>query len=69
MTGTFVDAGLAIWRASGGGYQEAGNRVVETVDELTQKGQGVRDDVVDVVARGAHEVERYAVGAKSHAAV
>ena len=46
-------------------YQEASTRVGEAVDELTRKGQGVRDDVAEVVARGAHEVERYATAAKS----
>jgi len=53
-------------------YQQAGTRVGEAVDELTRKGQSVRDDVADAVARGArevargaHEVERYATAAKS----
>ena len=53
-------------------YQQASTRVGEAVDELTRKGQGVRDDVADAVARGArevargaHEVERYATAAKS----
>jgi gas vesicle protein len=39
-------------------YQQANTRVGEVVDDLTRKGQGVRDDVADVVARGAHEVAR-----------
>ncbi|OFW18831.1 MAG: hypothetical protein A3H97_14255 [Acidobacteria bacterium RIFCSPLOWO2_02_FULL_65_29] len=46
-------------------YQQASTGVGAAVDELTRKGRGVRDDVADVVARGAHEVERYAVAAKS----
>ena len=46
-------------------YQEASTRVGDAVDELTRKGQGVRDDVADAVARGAHEVERFATAAKS----
>ena len=60
-------------------YQQASARVGETVDDLTRKGQGVRDDVADAVAQGArevargahevarsaHEVERYATAAKS----
>jgi hypothetical protein len=33
--------------------------------ELTRKGQDVRDDVADAVARGAREVEDYAIAAKS----
>ena len=46
-------------------YRQASTRVGEVVDELTRKGQGVRDDVAEAVARGAHEVERYATAAKS----
>jgi gas vesicle protein len=46
-------------------YQQASTRVGEAVDELTRKGQAVRDDVAEAVARGAHEVERYATAAKS----
>lgn len=46
-------------------YQQASTRASEAVDELTRKGQGVRDNVAEAVARGAHEVERYASAAKS----
>jgi gas vesicle protein len=53
-------------------YQQASTRVGEAVDELTRKGQGVRDDVADALARGArevgrgaNEVERYATAVKS----
>lgn len=46
-------------------YEQAGTRVGEAVDELTRKGQGVRDDMADAVARGAREVERFATAAKS----
>ena len=46
-------------------YQQASTRVGEAVDELAKNGQGVRDDVAEAVARGAHEVERYATAAKS----
>jgi gas vesicle protein len=45
--------------------QEASARASDAVDELTRKGQGVRDDVADAVARGAREVERFATAAKS----
>jgi gas vesicle protein len=48
-------------------YQQASARLGDAVDDITRKGQGVRDDVAEVVARsahqvarGAHEVERYA---------
>ncbi len=46
-------------------YEQASARVGEAVDELTRKGQGVRDDVADTVVRGARQVERYATAAKS----
>ena len=46
-------------------YQEVSTRVGEVVDELARKGQGVRHDVADRVARGAQEVERYDTAAKS----
>jgi gas vesicle protein len=46
-------------------YQQASARVGEAVDDLTRKGQGVRDDVADAVASGARELERYAIAAKS----
>jgi gas vesicle protein len=46
-------------------YQQASTRVGDAVDELTQKGQDVRDGVADAVARGARGVERYARAAKS----
>ena len=39
-------------------YQQASTRVGHAVDEFARKGQAVRDDVADAVARGAHEVER-----------
>jgi gas vesicle protein len=46
-------------------YQQATARVGDAVEDLTRKGQGVRDDVAGAVARGAHEVERFAIAAKS----
>jgi hypothetical protein len=75
LTGACLGAGLAIWfgtdsarrlgeRASEE-YALATARLGAAVDELTRKGQGVCDDVADAVARGAHEVERYAASAKT----
>ena len=46
-------------------YQQASIRVGEAVGELTRKGQDVRDDVAEAVARGAHEVERFAAAART----
>jgi gas vesicle protein len=47
------------------GYQQVSARVDEAVDDLTKKGQSVRDDMADAVVRGAHEVERIATAAKT----
>jgi gas vesicle protein len=46
-------------------YEQASARVGEAVDELTRKGQGVRDNIADTVIRGARQTESYATAAKS----
>ncbi|PYR70617.1 MAG: hypothetical protein DMF88_02305 [Acidobacteria bacterium] len=78
VTGTFVGAGLAAWLAPrvSEKYRRASTRVAEVVDDLTQRGQGVRDDIAGAVARGAHEaahgareVERVATAARRPRAV
>ena len=46
-------------------YREASSLVAEGTDELARRGNGLRDDVADRVARGAHEVERLATAARS----
>jgi len=46
-------------------YEQASTRVGEAVDELSRNGHGVLDGVADAVARGAHEVQRYATAAKT----
>ena len=45
-------------------FGQASAQVGEAVDELTRKGQDVRDNVADTVARGARRVENYATAAK-----
>jgi len=40
-------------------------RVGDAVDEATRTGQGVRDEVAGVVARGAREVERFATASST----
>ena len=49
-----------VGKRASGRLEQASARVGETVDQITRKGQGVRDDVAEAVARGAREVERYA---------
>ena len=60
-----TDSARSLGKRASEQYQQANTRVGEAVDELTRKGQDVLDDVADAVARGAHEVERYATAAKS----
>ena len=46
-------------------YQQASGRVSEAMDDLTKKGQSVRDDMADAVVRGAREVARQATALKT----
>jgi gas vesicle protein len=78
FTGTLVGAGLAIWLAPRASekYRQASTLVTGAVDDLTQRGQDVRDDIAGAVARGAHEVahdarevERVATAARRPRAV
>lgn len=46
-------------------YRNVDTHVSDAFGDLSRKGQKVRDDVADVIARGAHEVERLAVVAKT----
>jgi len=46
-------------------YRQASTHAAEAIDELARKGQAARNDVADAVARGAREVERVAMAAKS----
>jgi gas vesicle protein len=47
------------------GYEQVAAHVAQAADDVTRKGQGVRDDVADVVADGAHAVERFAKAVKT----
>jgi gas vesicle protein len=60
-----TDSARSLGKRASEQYQQASTRVGEAVDELTRKGQDVRDDVADVVARSAHEVESYATAVKT----
>jgi gas vesicle protein len=44
-------------------HRRASARVSDSVGEITTKGQAVRDEVADTVARGAREVELFATAA------
>jgi hypothetical protein len=78
FAGTFVGAGLAMWLAprAAQNYRHVRIRVADVVDNLTRRGQEVRDDIAAAVAHGAHEVahgasevERLATAARRSRAV
>jgi hypothetical protein len=46
-------------------YEQTSTRVAEAVDELTRKGQEIRDDLAGAVERGAREVEHRAKSART----
>lgn len=60
-----ADSGRRLGSAAADQYHQAGARLGEAVDEVTRKGQGLRDDLADAVVRGAQEVEEYATSAKT----
>jgi gas vesicle protein len=62
-----TDSARALGKRASDGYDEASGRVGNAVDVLARKSNRVRDDVAESVVRGAHEVERFAVAAKSDA--
>ena len=82
LTATFVGAALALLFAPRASAlrnrlaesakslgRQTSARVGEKIDTLRDNTQDVRDDVADVVARSAHEVERLATAARSGRAV
>lgn len=46
-------------------YHDASARLTAVVDDITEKGQDLRDDVSDAVIHGAQAVERHAENAKT----
>ena len=77
LAGTVVGAGLALWFAPklrtelrqrvADSATTVRVRVADAAADLVRRGESIRDDVADAVARGAHEVERQAVAAKGAA--
>ena len=60
-----TDSARDVRDRAGDVLQRGSERVGDAVSAATRKGQAVRDDVADSVARGAREVERYATAAKT----
>jgi gas vesicle protein len=67
-----ADSARSLGRAASESYRDARVRVTETVDEIARKGQGLRNDALDKVARvaqgveaSARSVQHFAVDAKT----
>ena len=64
-----TDSARELSRLASDRYQQVSARAEATVDDLTGKGQTVRDGMADAVIRGAGEVARQATALKTdHAA-
>ena len=59
-----TDSAKHLGQRVGDRYDQVSVRLAQAADEVTRKGQDVRDNVADAVAHGAREVERYAMAAK-----
>jgi gas vesicle protein len=60
-----TDAANDVSDAASSRYRDASTRVAGAVDEVTARGQALRDDVADAVGRGARGVEQIATAAKT----
>ena len=47
------------------GYEQVTTRVADAVENVTERGQRVRDDAASAIGRGAREVEQFAEAARS----
>jgi gas vesicle protein len=59
-----TDSARSLGQRASEQFEQASARVGETVGELSRTAQGIREDVAEVVAGGAHEVERFATAPK-----
>lgn len=71
LTGTLVGAGLAVWLVPGVARELrvlAADSAERLKSELGEQTDGIRNQVAGAVARGAHEVERYATNSRTERA-
>lgn len=61
VTASAKDLGTAASR----GYQQVSTHVADAVESVTERGQAVRDDVVDAIGSGLRAVETSVEAAKS----
>jgi len=59
------DSSAALGTLAAEQYAQTEARVGAAAADLTKTAQSVRDEVADAVARAAHDVERFALAAKS----
>jgi gas vesicle protein len=52
-----TDSARTLGRAASDRYQQTSARASEAADELTKRGQGIRDEVLEAVVSGAQKVE------------
>ena len=52
-----TDSARTLGRAASDRYQQTSARAGDAVGELTKKGQGIRDEVLEAVVSGAQKVE------------
>ena len=60
-----ADSLRSLGNAANDRYQEAGERLAAVVDDITEKGQEVRDQISDAVIHGARAVEQHAEHVKA----
>lgn len=65
LGGRISDSVTALGTHASDAYKNVDTQVSDAFGDLARKGQQVRDDVADAVARGAQEVQRMAVVAKT----
>jgi gas vesicle protein len=65
IRGRIKDSARNLGKQASDQYDQASARVGDAVDDLARTGNGVRDQMADAVARGAHQVENFAKSVKS----
>jgi gas vesicle protein len=60
-----TDSATDLGNAASRRYQDVTTRIADVVDEVTTRGQAIRDDVADAVGLGAREVEQLAMASKT----
>jgi gas vesicle protein len=60
-----ADSLRSLGTAASDRYHDASARLAGVVDDITEKGQDLRDQVSDAVIHGAHVVERHAENVKT----